>query len=346
MIRQVAQASLGPCNKIMRTAIALLLLIATAHGQSGKPPVKPVPKAGKNAFGKSYYLLNLPGSYTPARKYGLVLMLHGSGGRPENYAGWYGMATGKGYFHMLAASNDAAGYDEANDVPQIAAMVEEVVAAYSIDRDRILVSGHSAGGFASCYLIRKRPDLFTAAVPVSGCMPVTGDDVKHVPFFVVSGKKDFNNKQATQSVETMKAAGMDVTFLDPPEWDHNNVGDATAKAFAWFEALLPPDSLASLQSARAHLDKKAYGKAGAAAKKVVDAKAATAHGKNRAKRVIAEVDAAAEKELAQARSADEAGDTKKAVDVLTKAKAAFEGCDAAASIAAALDEYKKKLAPK
>jgi len=252
------------------------------------------------------------------------------------------MAPGKGSFVLLPASNDPKGYDEQADMPQIVGMVEEVMAAFSIDRDRVLVSGHSAGGFTSGYLVRRRPDLFTAAVPVSGTIAVSGDDVKHVPFYVVSGKKDFNNKQATQAVEQMRAAGMDVKVDDPPEWDHNSVGDAWQRIFTWFDGLIPADALGSLQASRAQLDKKAWGKAATAAKKVADAKNATVHAKRRAARVLAEVDAAAERELAAAREADESGDTKKAIDLLAKARPSFEGAAAAGKIDEALKAYRAK----
>jgi pimeloyl-ACP methyl ester carboxylesterase len=245
---------------------------------------------------------------------------------------------------MLPASNDPKGYDTDGDVKQIVEMVEEVLKAFAVDPDRILVSGHSAGGFASLYLVAARPDLFTACAPVSAGTMVPGlDKAKHVPFYFISGKKDFNNKQTTQTVEQMRKAGFEVKFDDPADWDHNPGQEAWNRLFAWFDGLLPAADLASLRSARALLEKKSWGKAGAALRKVSDSKTATAFAKKRAELLSTRVAEEGQKELDAAKEADDGGDTKKAVEILTKAKAAFDGSEIGEKIDAALKEYRKKL---
>lgn len=324
--------------------LALLLAPSLAVGQA-KPPPGPVPKAGRNAFGKSYYLLNLPSAYAPTKKYGLILMLHGSGGRPENYAGSFGAAPGKDYLVCLPASNNPAGWESKADGEQIVGMIEEILKAYSVDRERIFISGHSAGGFMTCVLTGERPDLFTAAAPVSGCI-LQGTEKKllHVPFYVVSGKGDFNHAQSAQSVEKMKQAGMDVKFDDPDGWGHNPPPEAFARVFSWFDGLCPPDQLTALQGARAHLAAERFGKAAQAARKLTGQKTLSAFAKKRAEAMLAEIDAAAKREIDAANAAD---DPKKAATIWSKAKSNFEGCEQAEKIKAAYEEFRKKAeAPK
>ncbi len=299
-----------------------------------------VAKAGsqKRPFGKSYYLLNVPATFAK-QKPGLILCLHGSGGRPENYSGMYASAGSKGHIVMLPASNEAQGYN-GDDVKQIVEMVEEVVKTFNVDRDRIMASGHSAGGFTSLYLAAARPDLFTAVGSVSAGVMVQGlDACKHIPFYIVSGKKDFNNKQATAFVEQLKKGDFEVTFEYPADWDHNPPQAAWDHLFAWFEGLLPAADLAALQSARASIEKKQWGKAGAAVKKLAASKTATAQAKRRAARINDDVTVEGQKALDDAKAA--ADDAKKAIDILTKAKAAFEGSEIGEKIDATLKELKK-----
>jgi predicted esterase len=317
-----------------------LLLASSVAASQSKPAPAPLPKAGKNAFGKSYYLLNIPGAYGPSKKFGLIVMLHGSGGRPENYAGVFGAAPNKDYFTCLPASNNPAGYNPKEDGDQIVGMIEELLRNFSIDRDRILIAGHSAGGFMTCALTAQRPDLFTAAAPVSGCL-LDGTDKRllHIPFYVISGKQDFNHAQAAQSVEKMKQAGMDVKFDDPDGWGHNPGPEAFSRVFTWFDSLCPADQLAALQGARAHLSAERFGKAAQAAKKLAGQKNGSSYAKKRVEAVLAEIEAAAQKEIDAANAAD---DPKKAATLWSKAKMSFEGSDQAEKIKVAYEEYRKK----
>lgn len=319
-------------------ALLLLCLPASAQGADRKPPPA---KGGRQKveIGPSYYILDVPGKYTPAQKYGVIFMFHGSGGRPENYESNYAAAKNKGYILCLPASKDPQGYDD-EDMKRIVEIAKEVLATYSIDRDRVYVSGHSAGGFVTCHLCIDHPEIFTAGAPVSGCL-VSEDQARKIlktPFRVVSGGKDFNHTQSKKSVEDMKKAGMDVTFDEPPDWAHNPPAEAWKQQFEWMETLVPSDCLGLLQGARALVEAKQFGKAGAALKKLAGAK--SAYAKGRAELVAKAIDEAADKAISDAKAA---GDAKKTVDLLTKAKSAFAGSEAEAKVAAALDEAKAAL---
>jgi hypothetical protein len=318
-------------------ALALALTLPAAAQDSGRKP--PPAKGGRQKieFGPSYYVLDAPGKYTPAQKYGIIFMFHGSGGRPESYESNYAAAKSKGYILCLPASKDPQGYDD-EDMKRIVEIAKEVLATYSIDRDRVYVSGHSAGGFVTCHLCTDHPEMFTAGAPVSGCL-VSEDMARKMlktPFRVVSGGKDFNHDQSKKSVEDMKKAGMEVTFDEPPDWAHNPPGEAWKQQFEWMEALVPADCAGLLQGARALVDAKQYGKAGAALKKLAGSK--SAYAKGRGEIIAKSIDAAADMAIADAKAA---GEAKKTVDLLTKAKAQFAGSEAEAKIVAALEEAKK-----
>lgn len=323
-------------------ALALALSALCASAQDRKAPA-----SGKTPFGSSYYLLDLPTDYSPARRHGLIVMLHGSGGRPEMYRQSFKAALAKGYLVCLPASIDPNGYDD-RDEKQVVAMVEDVIAKHPVDRDRLLVTGHSAGGAISFFFVANRPDLFTACAPGAAGLRFPAERLKqaaHVPFYIVTGKKDPNFAECERSVEPLRRLGIDVKFEGPEEWGHQLHPDAWAHILAWFEGLASPETVALLQGARVHLDRKAWGKADAAAKKIEGLKSATSYAKARAARVRAEVEGAAAKLLDEAKAADEAGDTKKAVSILGKAKSSFDGSAAAKLIDEALKSYKAKLEP-
>jgi len=324
----------------MRILLRALVLLALAHPAVAQAARKPPPaKAGRQKieYGTSYYVLNVPAGYRPAQKYGVIFMFHGSGGRPENYENHYAAAKNKGYLLCLPASTDPQGYSE-EDMKQIVEIAREVLATYSIDPDRVYVSGHSAGGFVTCHLCSDHPELFTAGVPVSGCLvsEQMARPMLKTPFYVISGGRDFNHDQCKKSVEDMRKAGMEVAFDEPPDWPHIPPAEAWQRGFEWMEKLLPPDCVALLQGSRALVEAKQYGKAAGMLKKLAGAK--TAYAKSRGELVAKLIEDAADRELEAAKAA---GDAKKAADLLKKAKAAFAGSGAAARIEAALEEFTK-----
>ncbi|MCE9580973.1 MAG: prolyl oligopeptidase family serine peptidase [Planctomycetes bacterium] len=316
-------------------AFALLLFALPAAAQAPRTPTPAKPGRQKIEFGTSYYVLSVPGTWKPGVKLPMIVMFHGSGGRPESYENHYTMAK-KGYIVCLPAAKVPAGYDE-DDMKQVFEIVKEVIATYSVDRDRVFCSGHSAGGFVTCHLCTDHTDVFTAGAPVSGCLidEATARKLLQTPFRVVSGGNDFNHDQSKKSVEDMKKAGMDVTFEEPADWAHTPPPEAWQHQFEWLDGLVPPDAVPLLQGARSFVEAKQYGKAGGMLKKLAATK--SAYVKNRAALIAKEIDEAADKAIADAKAA---GDAKKTLDLLTKAKSAFAGSEAEAKVGAALDEAK------
>jgi len=140
------------------------------------------------------YRLFRPAKLDPARRYPLVLYLHGAGGLGADNKKQY---TGGNLFgsHVWALEENQAkhpafilapqtdqgwGYRGAlrSGEPEPEAMapgaklafelLEKILAELPIDRMRIYVTGQSMGGAGSWYMAMQRPDRFAAAVPVCG----------------------------------------------------------------------------------------------------------------------------------------------------------------------------------
>lgn len=301
----------------------------------------------RHAFGTSYYLLDAPAE-VGRKPRGLIVMLHGSGGRPETYLPCYHDAVANGYLVCLPASVDPAQYDD-NDEKQVIAMVEDVLAHNTIDRDRILVSGHSAGAALSFFLVQNRPDLFTACAAGAAGLRFPPEQLRvalHVPFYIATGAKDPNEKECKATATKLEGLGIDVTLRDEATWDHGLVAEAWTTMFAWFDALVPPEQVKALQTARQQVEGKAWSRAAATLAKLKAGKDATPHVQRRADLLLAVIDRAADAELAAIRELIAGRKLTEAIGRLERAKTAFAGTAAATRFDADLRDCRAQQQPK
>ena len=329
----------------MRILLLAALLLPQAKGT---PAVKRdealTAKTGlfKREFKKSFYMLNVPGGYKPEKKHGLILFMHGSGGRAEGAIGTFGMALSKDYILISpeTIASDRLAWDPDADGENIVDMIQEVMKIYSIDPDRILASGFSAGGAQTIPQICKRTDLFTAGSPCGGCCYNEGLLANpSLAFYIFAGKQDFAWGGAKLAYEELDKKGFNVRFVDPDNLGHAMEPGGWQKIFDWFDGLIPEAQRPYLAQARELVAKKSYGRAGKLLKQLAQARDATRHSKDRAAVINKEITAAGETEIALAKAS---GDAKKAADILTKAKLAFDGSEIGEKIDAALKELTKK----
>ncbi len=332
------------------TVVTLLmgLLCATAPAQSkqGKKGKTAPPEIQRQAFGSSYYLLEVPPG-DPKKPRGLIVMLHGSGGRPEVCVPCYHDAVAKGYLVCLPASIDPAQYDDA-DEKQVLAMVDDVLQKHVIDRDRILLSGHSAGAAISFFLVSQRPDLFTACAAGAAGLRFPAERLRsaaHVPFYVATGAKDFNHAECTKSAPALETVGIRVLLRDEPAWDHGLAPEAWAAMFDWFDGLVPAEQGKALRAARAACDAGTWGKAAPVLAKLREAKGTTEHVRTRVDLMLAAIATAADAELAAIYELVDAKKYDEALARLTKAKGTFAGTAAAARIDEEIAACRAQLAP-
>jgi len=140
------------------------------------------PHAGKTGIFEATYLsgadgtaqpftIVVPKDYTADRSYALLLDLHGAGGTHERVGSWWatvGPADSAHYNTTIGVSvmgrGRWSGYEGLgeNDIYEVIDWVSE---RYSVDPDRVYISGGSMGGGGSWLNASRHPDRFAAACP-------------------------------------------------------------------------------------------------------------------------------------------------------------------------------------
>jgi predicted peptidase len=169
------------------------------------------------------YLLFLPGGYAadPQQRWPLVLFLHGLG------------ETGSDV-ELVKKHGIPKIVEERRDLPFIAvspqcpyrfcwmseadtlnALLDEIVASYAVDDDRVYLTGLSMGGYGAWHLAIQYPDRFAAVVPIAG----GGDPgqvcaLKDVPVWAFHGALDdvVDPGESQEMVAALEACGGDVQF--------------------------------------------------------------------------------------------------------------------------------------
>lgn len=186
------------------------------------------------------YRFLVPESYDSGRRYPLVVCLHGAAGRgrdnvkniggcrPAQVLSELDMRTRYPSFLLVpqAPPEGSWGYalddsamaerarrgrptDGAVDEPVIA-LIQDVAKSWSVDRDRIYVTGQSMGGAGSWHLAITLPHLFAAVMPICGfASPCYADSLAHVPVWAFHGEVDegIPAQNSREMVAAIRAAG-------------------------------------------------------------------------------------------------------------------------------------------
>src|SRR6266481_6148317 len=176
------------------------------------------------------YLLYLPNGYEKEGKsWPLVLFLHGAGesGQDLNKVKVHGppklVAAGKEFpFIVVSPQSPRMGWD----AQTLNALLDDVMANYRVDKDRIYVTGLSMGGFGTWALAAAYPERFAALVPICGGGN-TADAKKlvHIPIWVFHGAKDnvVPPNRSESMVKALKEAGAkNLKFTLYPNANHDS----------------------------------------------------------------------------------------------------------------------------
>lgn len=175
------------------------------------------------------YLLFLPRGYDAAREpWPLLLFLHGSGergddlgrvkthGPPKRVENW------PDFPFVLVSPQVSAGM--AWDSAALASLLDELLATYHVDPDRVLVTGLSMGGHGAWRFATDYPERVAAIAPVCGAgEPYRVCRMKQVPVWAFHGALDTVVLPRTDeaTVEALRTCGGDVSYTVYPDLGHD-----------------------------------------------------------------------------------------------------------------------------
>ncbi|MBU0494605.1 MAG: prolyl oligopeptidase family serine peptidase [Chloroflexi bacterium] len=182
------------------------------------------------------YLLFLPRTYwtQPAKKWPLILFLHGSDGRGGSTLislkseGIPKLVEQQPNFPFIVVSPryPEGGGDDVwwpHLADGLAALLTKITAEYAVDPDRVYLTGFSMGGYGTWSIAALYPDRFAAIAPVcGGASPDTARALCHVPVWAFHGELDSMVPLIEEqgAVDALQACGGDVQLTIYPGAGH------------------------------------------------------------------------------------------------------------------------------
>lgn len=218
------------------------LLKLTTPGLSGEEPIE--------------YLVQLPPEYDEYRKYPTVVTLHGANSNPLAQIDWWcgdynqklkirmGQAARKGYIVVAPQWTKQHKHTYEYTAREHAAVLyslRDAMKRFSIDTDRVFLSGHSMGGDAAWDIGLAHPDLWAGVMPIVATsrkyVGLYWENGKHVPMYFVAGEMDGDrtSRNSRDLNRYMTYIGFDVMMVEYQGRGHEHFQDEIHHLFDWME---------------------------------------------------------------------------------------------------------------
>jgi predicted peptidase len=194
---------------------------------------------------KVNYLLYLPKDYAKdkQKKWPVLVFLHGSGERGSdlNKVKFHGppkiVETEKKDLPFIIVSPQCPENEWWRPITVIG-LVDEVLAKYRADADRVYLTGLSMGGFGTWATACEFPDRFAAIAPIcGGGIPYQAQMLKNVPVWAFHGQKDqaVPFQESVIMCAAVKQFGGDAKLTLYPEATHDSwtVTYANPELYSW-----------------------------------------------------------------------------------------------------------------
>ncbi|MEW6235322.1 MAG: prolyl oligopeptidase family serine peptidase [Candidatus Omnitrophota bacterium] len=256
-------------NGVMKTITALtvlaILLLAVSAASAQEPGKQTAVDMGLHYK----YLLYLPSDYGEAgRHWPMILFLHGAGERGSNLTAVKTHGPPKYvdntvyltrgilpqvYQFIIVSPQCPSGEWWSND--HLIPLLNEVIADYAVDRNRIYVTGLSMGGFGTWSLASVLPDKFAAIAPICGGGDAWGllkgnynttkeipaaipANLVKIPIWAFHGGADTTvpTVESQKMADAVKAAGGNVLLTIYPNVGHDSWTQTYSKPeiYNWF----------------------------------------------------------------------------------------------------------------
>jgi predicted esterase len=199
------------------------------------------------------YLVQLPPEYDPYRKYPTIVTLHGIGSTPAMQVDWWagmevnpgvraGQATRRGYIVIAPAwmTEHQKQYEfSAREHFAVLDCLRDACRRFSIDTDRVFLTGHSTGGDAAWDIGLAHPDLWAGVIPMTAktdrYVAFYWSNAKLVPFYFVGGELDPGRTTAANAGDWDRyfIHNYNITVVEYLGRGHDNFADEIIRLFDW-----------------------------------------------------------------------------------------------------------------
>jgi predicted peptidase len=195
-----------------------LVLVATASAKDPAPGQQVEQNFTTTDGAEVPYLLYLPEDYSSNQPVPMILFLHGRGesNGPLSIVAKWGpprrLAQGEQMKYIVASPQCPRNSFWSHDEQQrrLLELLAHLQKQYTIDPDRIYLTGLSMGGFGTWRMAADHPEKFAAAVPVCGRGdPRSASRLIHLPIWAWHGTEDqaVPFERSVEMVEAIRAAG-------------------------------------------------------------------------------------------------------------------------------------------
>jgi len=178
------------------------------------------------------YLLFLPEGYGKGeKKWPLMMFLHGANkrGGDLNKAMRQGppkIAAGRKDFTFIVVSPQCPPGDRWTKKTEVLIhLLDDIVARYDVDTERIYLTGLSMGGYGTWSLASEYPERFAAIAPIcGGGERYMANRLKDMPVWAFHGAKDkvVPVKESEEMVDAIKARGGNARLTVYPDAGHDS----------------------------------------------------------------------------------------------------------------------------
>jgi predicted peptidase len=232
--------------KSLLALAAILFLAGCSTAHDAKSRVSPVPgtQVSRHFVGVTQktnqldYLLYVPkaAAAEPAKRWPMVLFLHGAGerGTNVNLVAFHGppkqAAAGREFPFILVSPQCPSNQTWDNEA--LIALIDTIQAQVPVDPTRIYVTGLSMGGYGTWSLALRYPEKFAAVAPVCGggdriraLLPSQQQALKTLGVWAFHGAKDnvVPLSESERMVDAFKRAGVsDIQLTVYPDDGHDS----------------------------------------------------------------------------------------------------------------------------
>jgi predicted peptidase len=188
------------------------------------------------------YRILLPRNYNLAQVYPLHIFLHGIGESGTDNEKQ--LSLGASFFQSDSIRENYPAiivfpqcpvsyyWSDETITQTLRGLIDSLPKNYGVDSSKVTISGFSMGAFGTHAMVARNPELFAAAVAISG--GGSEDDaglMAKTKWQIFAGKKDnvVSSSQSEKMAKALLKAGATVSFTLYPDADHHNTW---AKAFS------------------------------------------------------------------------------------------------------------------